>query len=402
MAIIPIGNDQKLKTFPLVTVGLIIVNSAVMCWLPFQDYRTIYREYGWVVGDPRPLALLTSQFLHGGIGHLVGNMLFLWTFGSGLESAIGKVRFIAIYLVGGVVADLTDSLQTAIFLSPESLLPMVGASGAIAAVMGMYIVRCYFSRIRVVVNFFSPFLIVPKRFNVSAIPVLFLFIAMNLYYGLKYLDHQVYVAFWAHIGGFFFGAGTSLLFGHRRDAGLDMRRQRSSRLIETDLGLKQARDDLETLVSADPTDGGSLLELARMDSRYLCRPSGRQLYHRAVLAFWQKGERLLAIEAYRELLTRYNYALPGQVQIDICRELIRGGLYDQAARALEALIKAGNMIPGRARAEVLERAYLMLGPLLANHLGATEMARKIFLEFLNRFPASGEKETVEARLRQLA
>lgn len=401
MAIIPIGNDQKLKRFPWVTVGIILSNTVIMFWAFGHDPEKIFHEFGWVTGNPRIMTLITSQFLHSGLGHLVGNMIFLWAFGSALESAIGRTRFAAVYLAGGVFANMALAGQTRLFMPDHVDIPAVGASGAISAVMGMYIVRCWFSRIRFLLTLGLPFLFIPWRFKVNAIPLLLLHMSMDLYYGFKFLDAMVYVAFWAHIGGYLFGAGLSLLFGYRREAGLDRRRQRSEKLIESDLGLGQARQDVEALIAADPLEGKAWLELARMDSRYVRRPLGLQRYQRAVSAFWKRGESDRAIEAYREVLTRYSYAFPTRFQLDLCREMVRRGLYDSAARGLEVFIRNADQLPPNSRAELLERAYLMLGPLLANHLDAPEMAGKIFRDFLERFPGSAHRETAERRLIEL-
>jgi membrane associated rhomboid family serine protease len=156
------------------------------------------------VVDPgrEPLHLVTSMFLHGSWMHLLGNMWFLWLFGNNIEDAMTRPRFLIFYLLCGLAAAL---LQT--FVSPDSIVPMVGASGAISGVMGAYLVL--YPRVRV-------FTLVPLGFFITtvALPAW----AMLLYWaflqlvsgiGTVFIERQGGVAFWAHIGGF--AAGVLLI-----------------------------------------------------------------------------------------------------------------------------------------------------------------------------------------------
>jgi membrane associated rhomboid family serine protease len=143
--------------------------------------------------------LITSQFLHGGWLHLLGNMLYLWIFGNNIEDRLGRVLFVLFYLGGGVVAGLT---QTAI--DPDSTIPLIGASGAIAATLGAYFVLFPGARITTLVflGFFYQLIEVP------AILVLGFWFLLQLLDGIGSLgmDAGAGVAFFAHIGGFIGGA----------------------------------------------------------------------------------------------------------------------------------------------------------------------------------------------------
>jgi membrane associated rhomboid family serine protease len=151
--------------------------------------------------------LITSQFLHGGIIHIGGNMLFLWIFGNNIEDRFGRLRFLAFYLVGGVVAALTQ-----VAIDPTSTIPTIGASGAIAAVLGAYLIL--YPGARVTTAIFLVFFY--QLIDVPAVVVLVLWFAIQLLDGFGSLGATAAaasggVAFFAHIGGFIFGAAVALL-----------------------------------------------------------------------------------------------------------------------------------------------------------------------------------------------
>jgi membrane associated rhomboid family serine protease len=163
--------------------------------------------------------LITSQFLHGGIVHIGGNMLFLWIFGNNVEDAFGRLRFLAFYLIGGVIAALAQ-----VAIDPESTVPTIGASGAIAAVLGAYLIL--FPGARVTTAIFLVFFY--QLIEVPAVVVLIFWFVIQLFSGLGSLGVSDAaggggVAFFAHIGGFVFGAAVGLIVrlsgGARRPLG---------------------------------------------------------------------------------------------------------------------------------------------------------------------------------------
>jgi membrane associated rhomboid family serine protease len=158
------------------------------------------------------LSVMTAMFLHAGWFHLLGNMLFLWIFGDNVEDALGRFGYLAFYLIGGIAA---GALQ--FVLAPNSTIPNVGASGAIAAVLGAYIVLYPRARILTVVFYFLITVI-----ELPALVVLGLWFVLQLFQGVSGLAAHVNggVAYWAHVGGFGFGAIVAWLFfrGRRRPA----------------------------------------------------------------------------------------------------------------------------------------------------------------------------------------
>jgi len=166
----------------------------------------LFTSYWWTGSVYVWLPFVTSMFLHGGWLHLAGNMLFLWVFGAGLEDRLGHGRFLALYLLAGLAASLTQ-----ILMLPDSPLPVIGASGAIAGVLGAYLFL--FPRARVLTLIII--LIFPLLIDLPVVFLLVIWFANQLLAGVASLEtgEALYggVAYWGHIGGFVSGAILGLL-----------------------------------------------------------------------------------------------------------------------------------------------------------------------------------------------
>jgi membrane associated rhomboid family serine protease len=206
----PLGDaSRRPQHQPIVTVGLIALNAFVFV-LELQGGEPFIRRWSVVPVSLSGLnwltvLVLTAMFLHAGWSHLFGNMLFLWAFGPQIEDAMGRGRFLGFYLLGGVVA-----FGAQIAVEPDSTIPMLGASGAIAAVMGAFLITYPRDRIRTLIIF--GFLI-----GIRLIPALvwvgFWFL-MQLFneVGALATVHTGGVAYVAHIGGFVMGMASARLF----------------------------------------------------------------------------------------------------------------------------------------------------------------------------------------------
>ena len=169
---------------------------------------------------PTIVTLFTSMFMHGGLLHILGNMLFLWIFGNNIEDSMGRLRFVAFYLAGGLIA-----LGTQTAIDPSSPVPTIGASGAVAAVLGGYAVL--YPRARVITAVFI--VIIFTFVELPALLVLGLWFLLQLLYGTAELAQPVGqgggVAYFAHVGGFLFGLALIKLFADRpHDDYLERRR----------------------------------------------------------------------------------------------------------------------------------------------------------------------------------
>jgi len=223
---IPLKDDNPTYNTPIVVYALITINIAVFLHEMslgsgldgfFQLYAVIPRELsasfsGTPVNQPVPeiATLITSQFLHGGLMHIGGNMLFLWTFGDNIEGDLGHVKFLIFYLVCGILAGLTHW-----FFGMQSGAPTVGASGAIAGVMGAYLIKY------------------PRAKILTLLPLLFIWTTVRIpavyFLGFWFVQQAISsvaslgmpeasgVAYWAHAGGFIFGAVLGPMLGLMRD-----------------------------------------------------------------------------------------------------------------------------------------------------------------------------------------
>ncbi len=209
-----------------VTRALVALNVAVFGLELFQGeaLEAFVYHFGvvparWLVTTPSDLldwprlflTLLASQFLHGDLFHLGSNMLYLWIFGDNVEDRLGRARFLGLYLASGVLAAVSQ-----ILVSPRSLLPMVGASGAIAGVLGAYLLMFPAARIVTLI----PMGLFSQTVEVPAALYLGLWFLMQWGYGLMTIgqvsDEVGGVAFWAHIGGFVAGMLAVAILRPRR------------------------------------------------------------------------------------------------------------------------------------------------------------------------------------------
>jgi membrane associated rhomboid family serine protease len=207
--IFPIGDDQvKNGHLPLFSYGFIAINVMIYIWQSTMDWDT-YNQFVYYYGAiPLEITrgedfytLFTSAFLHGSWMHLIGNMVFLWVFADNIEATVGSRRFLVFYILG-----ILASHAAHIFFNWYSDIPTVGASGAIAAVMGAYLVMFPRSNIRTLVLIFFV--------RIPAFLFLGFWIIQQSYSGVQNLNNMggSGVAWWAHIGGFAFGVVAGFIF----------------------------------------------------------------------------------------------------------------------------------------------------------------------------------------------
>ena len=214
---LPVGTDQVNKRTPWVTHSLIFVNVLLYCmFLP--DHRLdrgseLFAIWGLQIHTASFWNFITYAFIHVSVEHLFWNMIYLWIFGPHVEEALGSASFSALYFGGAVAAGLLHT--SIVLLMPAShavqVEPLVGASGAISAILAPYAVRFHRSNINLV---WVPGLLIFRnysRFEVSAIAGIGIWLADNLFNAFKSIIHPASVAYWAHIGGFVFGLATAEL-----------------------------------------------------------------------------------------------------------------------------------------------------------------------------------------------
>ena len=212
---IPLRDINPTRSIPFVTIALIVTNVLVFLYEQSLDRRAfvdLIATAGLIphqvtndVGPAVARDLLTSMFLHSGWLHLLSNMWYLWLFGNNIEDVLGSFRFSVFYILCGILAALSQ-----VAVNPDVLVPIIGASGAIAGVLGAYLVLFPGARVQSLVFFFY-FI---RFIEIPAIVVLGFWFLLQFAYGLAAFSDPATggVAYFAHIGGFVAGAGLIYLF----------------------------------------------------------------------------------------------------------------------------------------------------------------------------------------------
>jgi membrane associated rhomboid family serine protease len=220
----PIHDDtQRLHGRPYVNYGLIFINVMVFFWeVAFTNFfmdpnatQELFYTYGSLprfVIDGDIVSIFTSMFMHGGIAHIVGNMVFLFVFGDNIEDKFGHLKYLLIYLLWGILAAYSHSLVAN--QDSSALIPAVGASGAISGVLGAYLVM--FPRAKIFTIVFAFFITTVRIPAIAFLPIWFI---MQIVFGIIF-PQSGGIAYFAHIGGFAAGVGTAYgwkLLAHKRD-----------------------------------------------------------------------------------------------------------------------------------------------------------------------------------------
>ena len=302
---------------------------------------SISEHYAFIPSHPSALSYITANFLHGGWLHLIGNMWFLWLAGFVLEDVWGRALYTVFYFVAGAVA-----LQIYAMTNAGSQAPAIGASGAVAALMGAFLVRFPKMKIKLV------WLIALRvlRFQAAAYWLLPLWLVMEVFYG-SMLGNSSGVAHWAHVGGFVFGAIVGVALGYSglehtvsktmdKKIGItDREIRQASELLEHGK-LDEARTILNTLLAKKPDSIdalGMLREIQRRrseDSGYLettAKLCAACLKERSYEAAWHE---------YQDFLQAGGTKLPAPIWLNLCRGLEEQQNFDAALSEYNKLIAA--------------------------------------------------------------
>ncbi len=200
----PYADSMKTRSFPLITYSLIGANLAIFI-LSLFNFDAVINFFGFVPAFfPSAHAIMTvftSMFLHAGFDHIFGNMWYLWIFGDNVEDKLGRIKFVALYLLSGIAASAVQYMT-----DPFSAIPSIGASGAISGVLGSYLVFFPKASIKTSTGF--------ALVDYPAWMVIGLWFAIQLFFGFASLAGSggSNIAFWAHIGGFVFGYAAAKAF----------------------------------------------------------------------------------------------------------------------------------------------------------------------------------------------
>ncbi len=384
--LIPIGDENPSGRQPVITYGLIAANVLAFFvangW-PFSGFfgqlpQRVALDWGLVprrVGES-PWTLLTSIFLHGDLMHLAGNLLFLWIAGDNVEDKLGRAKYLAFYLLSGILASATY-----LAYAKQDGIPLVGASGAIAGVLGCYMV--FFPRARIRMLYWFYFFV--GTFFIEARWFLGFWIAQNVFMWLVIPGTYVTgVAYAAHAGGFAVGVATAaLLKGRLRRAG---RLTAADRLTGFAGTAGRAGPRVEPLRPGRPSvspprpppvaDDAPPAE-GFVDPRVETRRGGDSFFglEEAVAAIVREGRLDAALSRYQDLL-RLPHAkpLPAWAQIEIASEYFRRGDYEESLKAYR------RFLAHHPAAQDAPEAKFRLGMILSRHRREYFRAREYLLQ----------------------
>lgn len=383
---LPVGTDRPLRRPTVVNHALIVANIAAFMAMTMVANRSSEQEARTLTSlwlhpsDFQWWTLITYQFLHAGFAHILGNMLFLFVFGPNVEDRLGRIGYLAFYLLGGVAAGLAHMAFEAG--------PVIGASGSIAAVTGAYMTFFPRTRIRVLVFFF----IIGIYWIPSVWFIGFAIARDFLFQGFASNDG---VARLAHLGGYAFGIGVSLAL-----LGLKVLPREPYDLFS--LGRQaQRRRRFKELASKGQTGWvhgdapGEPKRARKRDSEAPIDPKVADARAK-VSRLLAEGEQQQAVEAYRAMLeVAGRSALPRRNQLDIANLLFQNGEHKEAASAYEVFLKAYRDDPETARVR------LMLGLLYARYLDQPDLARPMLERAQGGVHEQSQRELIDALLAEI-
>lgn len=385
---LPLGTDLKFKALPWATVFLIIINIVLHIFLPDSTKHSLaFPQAQYHSGLHIFMAFFLHAFVHGSNWHLIGNMIFLWVFGSTLEPRIGTSRFVLWYFAC-LVASLFFSCVLDGIRFQLTGVPVrggIGASGAIAGIMGLFAVRCYFARVTVSLPFlFIPWLAVPIR--VPALLLVCLFFAMNTAGSRAMLsDPSIYIDYWAHTGGYLFGFGIAFLLKYYKSAADESVSVKARRSESDPYAKKKTADIYQDIFQKDPEN----IEALRFFLEHYKYNDAKQPYIYGMLMRTLVAKDIKeATTLFDEYYPKYLNFIPGSTALKLGLHFYRKLSLTKARHCFQAAKDQTG--PWQAK------ATLFLGKVFED-LGEIDLAQKYYGETRENFPGSDFAR--EARVR---
>ncbi|MCK4910159.1 MAG: rhomboid family intramembrane serine protease [Thermodesulfovibrionales bacterium] len=378
---LPVGTNLIIQKLPRVTLALIAINClvfAVEAMLPEPTLISAFKIFGsgpsnWYY----PFSPVTSMFLHGSVSHIVFNMAFLWIFGGPLEDRVGAGRYLAYYMGAGIAASLLSIITG--FISYGADGPVgIGASGAISGVMGLYVYRCWYSKLRMVID---P-LLMPVKFSIPAAPLMIFWFLKDVYFGIHTLSGvSTGVGHWAHVGGFVFGLVVARIMRYGHEGRVENLRQKIMDRLEQSGGWDVAEKELLALYKIAPKDPEVNHDLARMYANRDMPDKARGFFRRAVEEYFS-SDPISAAYIVREHARTLNQPMAVAVHLRAAKAFVSMGLKEEAREVMLAAIK--HKVESTPPYEKAITYFIIL----LWDMGRKDEAKKGWRIFNKRFPDS--------------
>ncbi len=396
---LPVGTEVRLRKTPVATLSIVGLNLVCfgLTWFFGRD-SAFFRQLAFVPASFQLHTLVTSTFLHAGFLHVGLNLLYLWIFGSVLEDRMGWVRYVATYAVCGVLANMAQAVAVVSFLPQNAGIPVVGASGAIAGLLGLFLVRFYYVRVKVasfaMLFFQGVFRASVSRLNAGG--AMLLWIIIQLAYGLATSSSPISMtAYWSHVSGFCMGLALGLAGGMHRQAALEKKFLKARRYFEEGKWFASMGEVIEYLKTV-PLDPDARALLARAFLLTGQRKQAAVEYARAVSIELDRGGVSVALERYEELKrVAPEFVLPAASQLAIAGCLEDHGRPDLAA---EAYLVFGRTYPFKQKAPA---ALLKSAEIYSAKLNDLEKAGETYHKVRALFPQTPWAQHARKKLAEI-
>lgn len=393
--------ERQQQYVPRMTYGLIFSNILIYYLFELQvPQELILNHLLFLPYEPSiinvPLSMVVSIFLHADDAHLWGNMLFLWAVGTVVERRIGAKQFVSFYLVSGIIANLV-SLSVG-WVAGFGIIHGLGASGAIAGVMGLFAVRCYFKSMVFplpILGIFSLFLPVSLKVKLNSLVIIGLFFLADLSGGIQQLTgtSASNIGHWAHIGGMVCGILLAIIFKLNQKATVERQIELGSRAVNAAIGAEigHGEESLRQLLDKDPDNIEARLLLARLRSKFTATDEGEQLYQQVIpqLISHDPEEAMIVYHEYRKM---YLQGLDPMIMYRLANIFQHHRDPEMATLCLEHVCK-DDKTPDSIR----EKAFYQCARLLES-IGFVDAAEGYYRSCIDMFPKSSLSTKAKARL----
>ncbi len=389
---VPYAEGGRKVFIPRVTILLILVNILVFYLVKIAsqaDLAFIFSNFAFLPERLTFWNILVSpfscMFLHSSAGHLWGNMISFWAFGPAVEERIGAGRYASLYFITGLLGSLTSTVVFRIFLSET--FHTVGASGAIAGIMGVFMVRCYFKKLVVPLPLLG---LINIKLRVNSLLPLGFFFLLDIRSGLKQLaGRETSVAYWVHVGSMAAGMIIAARLKLHGAAAEEKYTEAGLAAMDDPYFRRDSVDSLQAALQLNPDNEPALLGLAR-EYAASRKSEGRDLFQRAIRLKMRSSPEQAA-EIYKEYLNSYNLMLEPDLQYRLAGIFYRQGDHEPAARALERVILEPSASDGTR-----QRSFYQLIVLLAEN-NMLEAAHYRLRQFAEQFPGSEMVKAAEEK-----
>jgi membrane associated rhomboid family serine protease len=369
MSLLPFATERPTQRLPLATCGLALVNLLVFIWFVFgqPDPYEIHQRYGFSPRAPQAWTLLTCLFFHTDLWHLLFNLCFLWLFGSAMEDALEWWLFLLTYFACSLAANL---LYWSIAVVAQWDEPTVGASGAIAGLLGTFAVRFYPARLRL------------GKFQMSYLWLIGFFVCKELCGGVRDLTVSAAptAGHWAHLGGF----GLGMLYGLLAKLHAEGRTQHllhQARAAASQGQWVQAIELAGKVAQQEPDNVDAHLLLARSYDVMRQAQRSQEHFQQAIRTSWKKDDRLQASRIYLETVRAHpTFCLEPREQLSLVPDFLQAQEFEHA---ISVLAKIVAYYPETLEAET---ALLRAGQIYLERLNEPERALEMFELLLARYP----------------